>query len=323
VRDFGEFTANTRGPAGHRRRAGSPWLMAFVLVLSAGVLLAAFATRELSGETGLASLSSGGAGSGNGAGDEASSRPPDGSEPVDILLVGLDGGEDAQGDGVQRADTLMLARLDPDTGEVRLLSIPRDLYVEDIGPEGEADRINSAYAYGGVAATVEAVEELAGVSVDHHVVADFEGFEEVVDALGGVEVHVEQDYLAHRSIPAGENVLDGKEALLYARYRKTPEGDLDRIQRQQQLLGALRSQMLSWESIGNGPGIVRSLDEHVETDMRVSQMVPLGRALAKGEEDGGLESAQLQGEPVTLPDGREVLEPSEERNEEILYEFLG
>lgn len=318
MRDFGEITASRRGSAGSQRRARSLWLVAFVLVISAGLALTAFAARDLSGETGLASLTGGAA-----PGEEGPAQGPGGSEPVNILLLGLDGGKDAQSDGIQRADTLMLARLYPGTGEIRLLSIPRDLYLEDIGPEGESDRINSAYAYGGVEATVEAVEELTGAPVDHHVVADFEGFEEVVDALGGVEVRVEGDYMAHRTIPAGEQVLDGSQALFYARYRKTPEGDLGRIQRQQQLLGALRSQMLSWESIGNSPDIIRSLNEHVETDMGVSKMVSLGRALARSEQSGGLDSYQLQGRPVTLEDGREVLEPNEERNEEILYEFLG
>lgn len=318
MRDFGEFTASAPGSASPRRRARILGLVAVVLVLSAGLALTAFAARDLSGQPGLASLSGG-----SSSEDEDPAQTASGSEPVNVLLLGLDGGKDAQGDGIQRADTLMLARLYPETGEIRLLSIPRDLYVEDVGPEGEADRINSAYAYGGIEATVEAVEDLTGAPVDHHVAADFEGFEEIVDALGGVELRVEGDYMAHRTIPAGEQVLDGSQALFYARYRKTPQGDLDRIRRQQQLLGALRSQVLSWESIGNSPGIVRSLNDHVETDMGVSQMVSLGRALARSEEDGGLESDQLEGEPVTLEDGREVLEPSEERNEEILYEFLG
>lgn len=325
MRDFGDFTASTQGPAGRRRSGGGRharalWLMAVVLVFSAGLALTAFAARDLSGsQGGLASL----VGGGEGGDRDAPAQMPGGSEPVNILLMGLDGGKDPEDNGVQRTDTLMLARTYPDTGEVRLLSIPRDLFLEDVGPDGEADRINSAYAYGGAEATVEAVEGLTGAPVDHYVAADFEGFEEVVDSLGGVEVQVEGDYLSHRGIPSGENVLDGKEALFYARYRKTPTGDLGRIQRQQQLLGALRSQVLSWEAIGSSPGIVRSLNDHVETDMGVPQMVSLGRALVRSEQDGGLESEQLEGDPVTLPDGREVLEPAEERNEEILYDFLG
>lgn len=312
MRDFGEVTASTQGSAGPRRSVGTLWLIAVVLVLFAGLALTAFAARGLYG---------GQSGTG-GEGGEASAQTPGDAEVVNVLLMGLDGGKDEQNDGVQRADTLMLARLHSETGEIRLLSIPRDLYVEGVRPGGESGRINSAYAYGGAEETVQAVEEFVGAPVDHYVAADFEGFEEVVDSLGGVEVRVKKDYLAHRGIPEGDQVLDGKEALLYARYRKTPRGDLGRIERQQQLLAALRAQSLSWDSLSGGTGIVRSLNEHVETDMGASQMVSLGRALAGSEGSAGMKSEQLKGAPRTLPDGREVLDPSEERNEEIIYDFL-
>lgn len=322
MRDFGEFTTRAHKPAEHRRRRtrrrlGGLLLTASVLLLF-GLALTGFAASGLSwSQTGLASL----VGESRNASSETPVVERGDQEAVNVLLMGLDGGKDVQQDGVRRADTLMLARMYPETGEVKLLSIPRDLYVEGVVPGGGSDRINSAYAYGGVDATVEAVEDLTGAPVDHYVTADFEGFEEVVDSMGGVEVQVQKDYLAHRGIPSGEQVLDGKDALLYARYRKTPEGDLGRIQRQQQLLSALRSQALSWESLGDSPQIIRSLNEHVETDMGVSRMISLGRALARSQEDG-LSSEQLVGRPVTLSDGRQVLEPVEDRNEEILYEFL-
>lgn len=319
MRDFGEFTASTQGSAGPRRCFGALWMMAVALVLFAGLALTAFAARDLYGShKGMLSL----LGNTGGKDQQAPAQAPKDSETVNILLVGLDGGKDKQNDGVQRADTLMLARLHPKTGEVSLLSIPRDLYVEGVGPKGEAGRINSAYAYGGVEETVQMVEELVGAPVDHYVAADFKGFEEIVDSLGGVKVQVKKDYLANRGIPTGEQVLDGKHALLYVRYRKTPRGDLGRIERQQQLLAALRSQVLSWDSLSGSPGIVRSLNEHVETDMRVPQMISLGRTLVRDKEDVGLESKQLEGDPVTLSDGREVLDPAEERNEEITYDFL-
>jgi len=317
MRDFGEFTTSTRGAA--RSRGASVLSFAgIVLVLCLGLALTALAAGGSPGNGGGVSLLRDTAG---GSGVES---PPEAGDPdaVNVLLLGLDGGEDEGEEAVQRTDTLMLARIYPDTGRAKLLSIPRDLLVRDVGPGGEEDRINSAYAYGGTEATVEAVESLAGLPVDHHVTADFEGFEKTVDALGGVEVEVEQDYLAHRGIPPGEQTLDGEEALLYARYRKTPEGDLGRIQRQQQILAALRSQLLSWESIGDAPELVRSLNEHVETDMGAARMVSLGRALAGGGGDGGIQTYQLEGDPVTLTDGREVLEPAEERNQEILYEFV-
>lgn len=317
MRDFGEFTAGARGSARPRRRVRGPWL-AVALIFSAAL------TLTLIGALPARDLVSGQGGPG-GSDPAASSQLPQATgdpEAINILLMGLDGGQDPEESGIQRADTLMVARLHQDTGEVRLLSIPRDLYVEGVGPEGGPDRINSAYAYGGSEATVRAVESFTGLPVDQHVAADFEGFEETVDSLGGVEVDVKMDYLSHRGMPPGEQVLDGKEALLYARYRKTPRGDLDRVGRQQQILAALRSQVLSWESITSSPGIIRTLNDHVETDMGVPRMLTLGRALAQSDTGGGIETDQLEGRPVTLDDGREVLIPAEERNERILYDFL-
>lgn len=314
MRDFGEFTSATQGATGYRRRTSVLWLALAVLVVCAGLALTAFAVRELSGNPGSVT--------GGSEGGEGLARASEDPRAVNVLLMGLDGGKDEQEEGVQRADTLMLARMYPETGRVRLLSIPRDLYVESAGEQGEKGRINSAYAYGGAEASVETVEGLTGIPVDHYVAADFEGFEKAVDALGGVEVKVDKEYLSHRGIPPGEQVLSGKEALLYARYRKTPKGDLGRIQRQQKLLEALRSKVVSWDSLGNSPEIIRTLNEHVETDMGAAQMASLGRTLVQSGGDGGLESYQLRGKHVTLSDGREVLVPPEERNEDILYSFL-
>lgn len=291
---------------------------AVALVFCAGLALAALAASDLQGSEERVDLLRGADG---GSGRELLPETGD-PDDVNVLLMGLDGGKDEAEGGVRRADTLMLARLQSETGKVELLSIPRDLLAQDVGPAGEESRINSAYAYGGADATVEAVEDLSGLPVDHHVTADFKGFEEIVDSLGGVEVEVEKDFLAHRGIPPGKQVLDGEEALLYARYRKTPKGDLGRIQRQQQILSALRSQTLSLETIGDSPGIIRSLRDHVETDMGVPRMISLGSALAGSGGDGGLDTHQLEGDPVTLPDGRQVLDPDEERNEEILREFV-
>ena len=313
MRDFGEFTETESQLSAGGRRARRSILLAAVCVLSVGLCLTAFAAAEMT-------RTSGGAGPLGGE-EEASAQTADrGPEPVNVLLMGLDGQSPGAEGNAARTDALILARFYPDSGEVALVSIPRDLYVDGAGPEDGADRINSAYANGGADKTVEVAENLTGAEVDHYVAADFAGFEEVVDSLGGVEVDVEEDYLAHRGIPAGEQTLDGKEALLYARYRKTPEGDLGRVERQQQILGALQDQAVSWDSIASIPGIVRSLDEHVRTDMGIGEMVSLARALAGSE--GSMESAQLEGEPVTLEDGRQVLMPDEQRNEEILWDTL-
>ncbi len=240
-------------------------------------------------------------------------------EPLDILFLGVD--ERPEDDFVEgsRADTIMLARVFPKTGEVRLLSIPRDLFVE-IEP-GVQDRVNAAYAYGGVEQTTEAVERATGISVDHYAVVDFEGFVDTVDALGGVRVEILDEMPPGRKME-GVQTLNGKQALFYARYRGTPGGDLDRIERQQQIIAALRGELLSWETVTKLPELVESVRTNVETDLGFKENLSLARLLFRGD-DARITTGQLRGAPVTLVDGRQVLLPQPEDNQALLEEFHG
>src|SRR5918997_4026791 len=112
--------------------------------------------------------------------------------PLTVLVLGVDrrplGSAEPQVVG-SRSDTIMLVRVVPGTGQVKLLSIPRDLLVE-VEP-GVEDRINAAYSYGGVEQARRVVQGFTGIPIDRYAIVDFEGFSEVVDAMGGVEVDVE------------------------------------------------------------------------------------------------------------------------------------
>jgi LCP family protein required for cell wall assembly len=215
----------------------------------------------------------------------------------------------------------MLVRLTPKTGEVKLLSVPRDLLVE-VSP-GVKDRINAAYNYGGLDRTVAAVENYAEVPVDHYALVDFEGFEAVIDAIGKVEVRVEDEFPPGRHMEEGLQKLNGRRALFYARYRGTACGDLDRIKRQQQLVAALRSQALRWNTVKQVPEIAKVMNENVETDLGLEQAVSLGRVLIHRGLNAKMTSNQLKGTPDTLPNGAEVLVPDERANERILGAFRG
>ncbi len=170
--------------------------------------------------------------------------------PLNVLVLGVDKrppeSEEAQVEGT-RTDTIMLVRLVPKTGEVKLLSVPRDLLVE-VEP-GVKDRINAAYTYGGLETTKDAVENYTKVPLSHHAVVDFEGFEAVVDAMGGVEVDIDDEFPDNWRMEEGLQRLNGHRALRYARYRGTACGDLDRIERQQELVAALRSKALKWNTV--------------------------------------------------------------------------
>jgi polyisoprenyl-teichoic acid--peptidoglycan teichoic acid transferase len=245
--------------------------------------------------------------------------PPASGEPLNVLVLGVDR-RPSEGEGASsRSDTIMLAQVSPGSGRVELLSVPRDLYVE-VEP-GVEDRINTAYAYGGVEQAKAVMEGLTGVPIDAHAIIDFQGFEDVIDAMGGVEVDVADEVPPKYEIQDGFQTLDGEQALFFARYRGTAGGDLDRIKRQQQLLAALRAKMLRWNTVTTLPSMLRIANENVDTDLGLFQAISLGRALVLRGGEGDLTAVQLKGYPETLPDGAQVLLPDWEANEEILQDF--
>src|SRR5215213_419062 len=168
-------------------------------------------------------------------------------DSLNVLVLGVDRRPSAAEGSSTRSDTIMLAQVTPDTGKVELLSVPRDLYVE-VEP-GYRDRINTAYTYGGIDQARAVMEGLTGVQIDSYVIVDFEGFEEIINAIGGVKVDVGHDVFPEKwHMGEGVQRLGGRKALFYARYRGTARADLDRIDHQQRLLSALRRQAFRWNT---------------------------------------------------------------------------
>jgi polyisoprenyl-teichoic acid--peptidoglycan teichoic acid transferase len=240
---------------------------------------------------------------------------PDG--PLNVLVLGVDERPDSDVEG-SRTDTIMLVQVVPKTGEVKLLSVPRDLLVE-IEP-GEEDRINAAYSYGGIEETMGALQGYAQVPIEHYAVVDFEGFRDVINAMGGVEMDVEDEIPSKYGIKDGIQTLNGAQALFYARYRGTAGGDMDRIRHQQRLIAALRSKAFGWDTVAKLPHIARVMNRNVETNLAFDEALSLGRLLIS-REHAQMTASQLKGTPKTLPNGEEVLVPDQEANEAILAQF--
>jgi polyisoprenyl-teichoic acid--peptidoglycan teichoic acid transferase len=240
---------------------------------------------------------------------------PDG--PLNVLVLGVDErpGSDVEG---SRTDTIMLVQVVPETGDVKLLSVPRDLLVE-IEP-GVEDRINAAYSYGGIEETMGALQGYAQVPIEHYAVVDFEGFRDVINAMGGVEIDVEDEIPPKYGIKDGIQTLNGAQALFYARYRGTAGGDMDRIEHQQRLIAALRSKAFGWDTVTKLPHIARVMNRNVETNLAFDEALSLGRLLIS-REHAQMTASQLKGTPKTLPNGEEVLVPDQEANEAILAQF--
>lgn len=238
--------------------------------------------------------------------------------PSNVLVLGVDERPESEEEG-SRTDTIMLVRVMPESGDVKLLSVPRDLLVE-VAP-GQEDRINAAYNFGGIEQTITAFEEYSDVSVDHYAIVDFEGFKDVINAMGGVEVDVEDEIPPKYKIEDGLQNLNGQQALFYARYRGTSGGDLDRIRHQQQLVAALRSQAFDWNTVKQLPEILRVANRNVQTDVGFADGVSIGRILIRRGPNAQMTSEQLQGDPETLDNGNQVLVPNDEANEPILDQF--
>lgn len=186
-----------------------------------------------------------------------SSRPvadtATGPRPLNFLVLGSDSRVSA-GDpeqwvaGAQRTDAIMVIQVSAARDSVHALSLPRDAWVEIPG-HGE-HKLNAAFSLGGPALTVQTVEELTGIRIDHVAIADFEAFAELTDSVGGVPITLDSplDAGEHELAP-GAHVLDGTEALAYVRQRAgLPGGDLSRIERQQEwvrsMLAAVRREGL-------------------------------------------------------------------------------
>ena len=239
--------------------------------------------------------------------------------PLNVLVLGVDTRPDRQAMG-SRTDTIMLVQVIPKTGDVRLLSVPRDLLVE-VEP-GRNDRINAAYNYGGIDETVDALENYADVPIDHYAIVDFQGFNEIIDAMGGVRVDVGEGQFPEKwHMGEGVQKLGGRKALFYARYRGTAGGDLDRMQRQRELVAALRSKALRWNIVKKLPATMKVMNENVQTDLGFDGAVALSKILIRRGKHAEMTSEQLQGSPKTLPNGDQVLIPDEQANQTILDKF--
>ncbi|MFV0429413.1 MAG: LCP family protein [Arachnia sp.] len=192
---------------------------------------------------------------------------PDGDRPAEqpgrtILLVGSDSRDDLtpeereqlQTGSVEgrRTDTMLLLYIPP-SGKSALISLPRDSYVAIPGHGN--NKLNAAYAYGGAPLLVETIEVNTGVRVDGYLEVGFLGLVEVVDAVGGIEVCLDepiQDQDSHLDLPAGCQTLDGVTTLGYVRMRKAdPRGDLGRIERQREVIGKVAAKALSPLSLVN------------------------------------------------------------------------
>ncbi len=199
------------------------------------------------------------------------------TEPFYMLLLGTDG---RPGEENYRADTIILARIDPTEKQVTLISIPRDTMITY---NGETMKINAAHTYDGAAGMVTAVEELCGIDIAHYAEISFDGLVELVDALGGVEVYVpdrvDDSKAGDVVIETGLQTLDGEAALTFCRSRAYVDGDYTRMRHQRIFVAALANTILNEMDATDLPSVIESVADMVATDLSVSDILSLANAM--------------------------------------------
>ncbi len=264
-----------------------------------------------------------------------------GGSRINVLVMGLDR-RPREGNAPARTDTMFVLTIDPHNKTAGILGIPRDLWVEIPTKDGNGylnERINAAYVLGevndydggGAALAMATAEHTLGIKLDHYVVIDFQGFKNVIDALGGVDVDVPTylrddlysdtelpgDYLPEEFEP-GIQHMDGTRALAYARIRRG-SSDLDRIQRQQRVIFAVIDKALNLDVLPNALSLWRQYKDTIDTDISDPQ-VP-GLALLAADIPPERIIALSLGPatvPYTTPQGAAVLVAAPEGIQQIV-----
>ncbi len=256
-------------------------------------------------------------------------QPWDGASRVTLLVMGLDYRDWEENQGAPRTDTMILFTIDPLSRTAGMLSIPRDLWVNI--PGFEPNKINTAYRFGevyklpggGPGLAMGTVEGLIGVPISFYALIDFYAFEQFIDEIGGITVQVPEEIKVDPLGPGntvvlepGTQTLDGEVALAYARARNSEGGDFDRAQRQQQVVLAIRDQILQLELlpvlISKAPVLYQEIASGIVTNLTLDQALKLA-VLAQQIEVQNIRRGVIgPPEHVTFgisPEGLDILRP--------------
>lgn len=224
------------------------------------------------------------------------------NERINILILGIDDGDsEAAATEPKRTDAMLLASFDPENNQVALLSIPRDTKVTLPG-HVDPEKINAAYAYGGVVMAKQTVANLLQVPIHYYLLANWQGFIDMVNLIGGVDIYVDEDMYYHDpyadlliDIKKGYQHMDGELAGKYVRFRSDELGDIGRVQRQQKFLKATAEQMFSVQNLTQISNLLATLDKHVETDLNTLTMLRAANSFKIFGEDR-IKSCMLYGD---------------------------
>ncbi|MGO3115464.1 LCP family glycopolymer transferase [Enterococcus pseudoavium] len=200
----------------------------------------------------------------------------DNAEPFSILLAGVDTGDLGRSDQ-GRSDSMMVVTINPKQKKSTIVSLDRDILAKIVG-YGTNDKLNHAYAFGGVEMSMDTIETLLDIPLDHYVSINMRGLKDLIDAVGGIEVDNKIDFtLDGVHVKKGKQTLDGEKGLAYARMRyEDPKGDVGRQKRQREVVTKILRKAMSINGVGNYKKILKAVEKNMTTDLSWEDMMDIG-----------------------------------------------
>ncbi|MFI3126267.1 LCP family protein [Streptococcus suis] len=236
--------------------------------------------------------------------------PIDATEPLTILLMGVDMDQATRGGDWEggRSDSMILVTVNPKTKETNMMSLTRDIMVEIAEANGESsgtvEKLNHSYSYGQAPMAIATIEKMMDITIDRYIEINMDGLVELVDAVGGIEVNntlgfpisISEHEPAYTSIvQPGKQLVNGDQALVYARMRyDDPEGDIGRQRRQREVITAIIKKLLQLDGLTQYKKILTAISNNMRTNIEISPAT-IPNLLGYKDSVSKLNSYQLRG----------------------------
>ncbi|HEM2803212.1 TPA: LCP family protein [Streptococcus suis] len=236
--------------------------------------------------------------------------PIDATEPLTILLMGVDMDQATRGGDWEggRSDSMILVTVNPKTKETNMMSLTRDIMVEIAEANGESsgtvEKLNHSYSYGQAPMAIATIEKMMDINIDRYIEINMDGLIELVDAVGGIEVNntlgfpisISEHEPAYTSIvQPGKQLVNGDQALVYARMRyDDPEGDIGRQRRQREVITAIIKKLLQLDGLTQYKKILTAISNNMRTNIEISPAT-IPSLLGYKDSVSKLNSYQLRG----------------------------
>ncbi|MEG3334748.1 LCP family protein [Streptococcus suis] len=236
--------------------------------------------------------------------------PIDATEPLTILLMGVDMDQATRGGDWEggRSDSMILVTVNPKTKETNMMSLTRDIMVEIAEANGESsgtvEKLNHSYSYGQAPMAIATIEKMMDITIDRYIEINMDGLVELVDAVGGIEVNntlgfpisISEHEPAYTSIvQPGQQLVNGDQALVYARMRyDDPEGDIGRQRRQREVITAIIKKLLQLDGFTQYKKILTAISNNMRTNIEISPAT-IPNLLGYKDSVSKLNSYQLRG----------------------------